>query len=94
MAWPNFNKVLGSKQKFSAVPSVAVSQRISSLNLLKQAQGNQCKHSPRLKINLIVVGRYICTKSFTFISYIVHHIPPHISTDPFKYSLFLLKSTQ
>ena len=54
MAWPNFNKVLGSKWKFSAVPSVAVSQGISSLNLLEQAQGKQCKHSPRLKINLIV----------------------------------------
>ena len=47
-------------------------------------------------INLmwIVVGRYIGTKTSTFLSYFAHHIPPHISTDQLSIIIIFSRSTQ
>ena len=60
MALPNFNKVLGSKWKFSDVPFVAVSQRTPSLNLSKKHKETSVSTHPDWKSTSLwtIVGRF------------------------------------
>ena len=79
MALPNFNKVVGSKWQFSArCNRLTVSWRIFFIEESRRKPVTQTENQPHCGL---MIGRYVCTKAFTFLSNIVRHIPPHISTD-------------